>query len=41
MIANFCCGNFFATVSTASAIRKPLPMIRSYFCWASVVRFGM
>src|SRR3954463_1951840 len=34
MIANFCWGNFFASASPASAIRKPLPMIRSYFCVA-------
>ena len=27
MIANFCCGNFLATVSIASAIRKPTAMI--------------
>ena len=41
MIANLVFGNFLATVSTASAIRKPTPMTRSYFCWASVDRFGM
>ena len=40
MIAKFVLGNFVATVSTASAIRKPTPMTRSYFCWASVERFG-
>ena len=40
MIANFVSGNFFATVSTASAMRNPTPITRSYFCWASEVRFG-
>ena len=29
MIANFVFGNFLATVSTASAIRKPTPITRS------------
>ena len=41
MIANFVFGNFEATVFIASAIRKPTPITRSYFCWASVERFGM
>src|SRR3954452_3288671 len=41
MIANFTFGNFFATVATASAMRKPTPLTRSYFCWARVERFGM
>ena len=40
MIANFVFGNFEATVPIASAIRKPTPITRSYFCWASVERFG-
>ena len=40
MIAKFVSGNFVATVSIASAIRKPTPITRSYFCWASVERFG-
>ncbi len=40
MIAKLVSGNAFATFSTASPIRKPTPITRSY-CWrASVVRFG-
>ncbi len=38
--ANFVSGNFLATVFTASAMRKPTPITRSYFCCASVERFG-
>ena len=40
MIAKFVSGNFVATVFIASDIRKPTPTTRSYFCWASVERFG-
>ena len=40
MIAKFVSGNFFATVLMESAIRKPTPITRSNFCWASVERFG-
>ena len=40
MIAKFVSGNFLATVSIASAMRKPTPITMSYFCWASVERFG-
>ena len=40
MIAKFVSGNFVATVFMASDIRKPTPITRSYFCWASVERFG-
>ena len=40
MIAKFVSGNCLATVLTESAIRKPTPITRSYFCWASVERFG-
>ena len=40
MIANLVFGNDFATVSVASAMRKPFATIRSY-CWrASAERFG-
>jgi hypothetical protein len=41
MIANLVFGNFEATVSIASAMRKPTPITRSYFCWASDERLGM
>jgi basic membrane protein A len=40
MIANFVFGNFEATVFIASAIRKPTPITRSYFCCARLERFG-
>ena len=40
MIANFVFGNCLATFSVASAIRKPTAITRSYFCRASVDRFG-
>jgi hypothetical protein len=40
MIANFCCGKDFATVSVASAMRKPTATTRSYFWRASDERLG-
>ena len=40
MIAKFVSGNFLATVSIASDIRKPTPITMSYFCCASDERFG-
>jgi hypothetical protein len=39
-MAKFVSGKRLATVSIASAMRKPTPRTRSYFCWASDDRFG-
>ena len=40
MIAKFTSGYRSATVSTAFAIAEPTAITRSYFCRASLERFG-